>query len=73
MVPDRASGNRLPVERDRAGILPMDAHEYFHERRLAGAIFAEERMHLAGVQRKIDFGQNAILPEALADAAHLNQ
>ena len=42
--------DRLAGEADRAAVGPVDAGDDFHERRLAGTVLAEERVHLAGAQ-----------------------
>ena len=42
----------LAVEGDRAGVRPVHAGEHLHQRRLAGAVVADERDHLAGVRRR---------------------
>ena len=44
--------------------------EDFHERALAGAVFAAEAKHLALGQRQVDVGQNLVAEEILFDVAH---
>ena len=45
---------RLAVEPDLAGVLAIRAAENLHQRRLAGAVLAEQHVHVAGVERQID-------------------
>ena len=46
----------LAVDADRAGVAGVDAGQDLHQRRLAGAVRAEERHHLAGLDDEIDVG-----------------
>ena len=59
------------VDRDRAGVARVDAGEDLHQRRLAGAIRAEERHDLARRDDEIDIGEHRHAAERFADAAHL--
>jgi hypothetical protein len=61
------------VDPDRAGVLRVHAGEDLHQRRLAGAVLADERVDLAGAQVEVDAVQDVDAEEALADAAHLEQ
>ena len=51
----------------------MHAGEDVHQRRLAGAVLAEERVDLAGLQVEVDAAQRLDAAEALLDAAHLEE
>ena len=44
-------GRRRPVDRQRAAVRPVHAGQDLHQRRLAGAVLAEQRVRLARVQR----------------------
>lgn len=46
--------DRLAIEQERAAIGTLDAEEDFHQGGFAGAVFADDRMHLAGIDGKID-------------------
>ena len=74
----RASASRglpistaLAVDADLARVFTVGAAEDLHQRRLAGAVLAEQHVHVAGVQRQIDFVERQHAGERLADAAHL--
>ena len=58
----------LAVEFDRAGIGAIDAGDGLHQRRLAGAIVADEADHLARLDRQVDAMQHVDGAKALADA-----
>jgi KipI family sensor histidine kinase inhibitor len=62
-----------PVEQDLAGIGPRQPVQDVHERRLAGAILAEQGVDLAGTHVEIDriVGDDAGV--SLRDAAHLER
>ena len=47
----------------------MHAGQYLDERRFAGAVVADERDHLAGMDIEIDPGQRGNRSEMLRDAA----
>src|SRR5262245_41938250 len=49
----------------------IDAAQHFHQGRLARAVFADERVDLAGLDLEIDVAQRLHAGKALADAAHL--
>ena len=59
----------LPPKRDRAGAGLVDAGENLHQRRLAGAVVADQRDHFAGVHVELDVGQGRDRAEVLRDAA----
>ena len=65
----------FPVQQNLALIaarFPDHVHpeEDFHERALAGAVFAAETEHLTLGQRQVDVGQDLVAEEILFDAAH---
>ena len=61
----------LPVELDLAGVREVDAGQDLHERALAGAVLAHQRMDLAGEQAEVDRVQRPGVTEQLVDATHL--
>ena len=63
----------LALERDGAGILAVDAGQDLHERGLAGAVLADEGMHLAGAQLELGVHQGLDAGEVLVDALHADQ
>ena len=58
----------LAVEFDRAGIGAVDAGDGLHQRRLAGAIVADEADHFARLDREVDAMQHVDRAKTLADA-----
>ena len=71
-IAGRAEADRLPVQEDLAGVVLEEPVEDGHQRRLAGAVLAEQRVHLAPAQVEVDVvvGDDAAR-ELLADSAHL--
>ena len=67
----RGEVGRCAVEQDLPVVRPVEAVEDVHERRLAGAVLAEERVHLAPAQVEIDPVVRENTGEALRDAAQL--
>ena len=61
----------LPLMTDLARVGPVEAVEDVHQRRLAGPVLAEERVHLAAPQVEVDVVVRDDARELLADAAHL--
>ena len=64
----------LAEERDRPGVGPVVAREDLHERRLAGAVVADQPEHLALAQVQADVAQRRHGAEALGqvlDAQHV--
>ena len=59
----------LAVDADRAFILGVDARQDFHQRRLAGAVFAHQRMDLARRRSKLTSRKAADAAEMLGNAA----
>ncbi len=60
-----------PVHHDVAAVLTIGATQDLHERGLAGAVLAEQHVHLAGPQRQIHAVERDDAGKALADCAHL--
>ena len=61
------------AEGDRAGIGAVDAGDGLHQRRLAGAIVADQPDHFAGLDGEIDAVQHVDRAEALPDAGKREQ
>src|SRR5262249_27445162 len=57
------------ADEDRAGVGTKDARQALHERRLAGAVVADEPKHLAALELKVDPRQSLHRPVGLRDAA----
>jgi len=57
-----------PIDSDGTFIGLVDASEYFHQRRFPGAIFADQRDHLAGRDREADLTERDDARETLADS-----
>ena len=72
-IVDIAKAPLLAVEGDRALIaaVGIDPAQHLHQRRLAGAVFAHQRVNLAGLDGEIDVAQRLHACKALADTAHL--
>ena len=66
-----AEGDRLSVQQDLAGIRAVEPVEDVHQRRLAGAVLAEQRVHLAAPDVEVDVVVGDDARELLADPAHL--
>ena len=58
---------------DLAGVERIDSGQNLDQRRLAGAVFAEQRKNLAGLEGHADVRQRFRAAEALEDAADLQQ
>ena len=61
----RGDRDRVAVEADLAAVRAQDAVDDVHQRRLAGAVFAGERMDLAPAQFEVDAAQRMNRPEGL--------
>ena len=61
------------VDPDLAVIVGVHAGEDLHQRRLAGAVLAHQRVHLAGAEVEVDAVERGDAGEALADAARAQQ
>ena len=72
-IVDVAKTPLLAVEDDRPFIAAMgiDAAQHLHQRRLAGAVLADQCVDLACLHGEIDVAQRLHARKALADAAHL--
>ena len=69
-VGGRLDAHGLAVEQDRPGVGLIETVQDLHQRGLAGAVLAQQRMHFAGADVEIDVvvGQHA--GKALDDAVH---
>ena len=65
-------GPRLAAEAHLAGVGPKDPGEDLDQRRLAGAVLADERMRLAGAAIEADVAQRVHAAERLRDVRHLD-
>ena len=65
--------DRLAVEEDLAGVVAVDAGDALDERRLAGAVVADERHDLAGPHLEVDIGQRLHGAERLREVADLEE
>ena len=59
--------DRLAADADLAGVRLVDAGEDLHQRRLAGAVLADQRGHLARIERQADIVQRAHAREGSCD------
>ena len=66
----RQPDDGFTFEDDRAGIRLRCAGRDVHQRRLASAVLAEKRVHLAGHDVERDIVERGDAVEVLADAAH---
>ena len=64
--------NFLPLEINRTGILGVDTCQYLHHGRLAGAVFTDQSMDLAGLQLESALAQSLYTGKSLVDAFHSN-
>ena len=62
---------RLALEEDLAGVDRVDAGDRLDQRRLAGAVVADERHHLALAHLEVDVAQRLDGAERLRDPAEL--
>ena len=67
-VADAGEADGRAVDQDLAGVGGLDAGEDLHQRRLAGAVLAHERVNLAGAEVEVDAVERGHAGEALADA-----
>ena len=63
----------LALEEDLAGIRAVNARDRLDQRRLAGAVVADERRHLAAVHVEVDVGECLDRAEGLRDVAELEE
>ncbi len=59
------------MEENLAGVGPVEPVEDVHQRRLAGAVLAEERVHFALAELEVDVVVGDDAGELLRDPAHL--
>ena len=69
----RADLDRFPVDQDLALVRAVEAVEDVHQRGLAGAVLAEERVHLASPQVEVDVVVRDDAWETLRDALQLEE
>ena len=67
----RVHRDRLALDEDLALVRPVQAVDDVHERRLAGAVLAEERVHLPPAEVEVDRVVRDDPGKALRDAAQL--
>jgi hypothetical protein len=70
---DVADHGARAVDQDLARVRLQDAAHDLHQRRLAGAVFAQQRQHLAGVQLEAHAFQRVNSRKALVDRAKLEE
>ena len=61
----------MALEQDLAGIRAVNARDRLDQRRLAGAVVADQRHHLALSHLEVDVGQCLHRPERLRDVMKL--
>jgi hypothetical protein len=73
-IVDVAKAPLLAVEHDAALVraVGIDAAQHLHQRGLAGAVFADQRVDLPRLHGEIHVAQGLDSGEALADPAHLD-
>jgi hypothetical protein len=64
---------RLATEEELALVGLVDAGQQLHQRRLAGAVLADQREHLAGAQVEVHVLERLDAGEALGDALDMEQ
>ena len=64
----RPAGDVAAVERDRAGVRVVQAGQDPHERRLAGAVLADQRVNLAALHLEVRVAVRFDAAEAFSDA-----
>jgi hypothetical protein len=69
-VPRRPDVDLPAVDADLAGVGPVQPVEHVHQRRLAGAVAADEAVDLAGGQLEVGVDEGPHRPERLADPGH---
>ena len=72
-VPRPVEHELVPVHAEHAGVGRVDAGEQLHERRLAGAVLAHEREHLAEAQLEAHVVERLHAGESLAHALELEE
>ena len=69
----RKMGDVVAGEDDPAAVGPHLAGELRHQRRLAGAVRADQRVHFAGMHSQVDAGARDHAAEALGKLLHVEQ
>jgi len=64
----RTKPARFAIHHELAAVGLVDPAKDLYERRLAGAVFADDRVHFAGHDIEIDAIENAIADECFADS-----
>jgi hypothetical protein len=72
-VPRAVDRHRLPLEPNLALVEGMDPDHALDQRRLSGAVVADERHHLAATDLEVDPVERADRPEGLRHADALEQ
>ena len=72
-VPRPVEHELVPVHAEHAGVGRVDAGEQLHERRLAGAVLADEREHLAEAQLEVHVVERLHAGESLAHALQFEE
>ena len=62
---------RVALEEDLAGIGPVDASKHLHQRRLAAAVLAHQRVNLPWGERNGNVGHSLNAGEGLGNMAKL--
>jgi hypothetical protein len=71
-VARRTKAHLMPVETKLARVIAMHAGDDLHQRRLAGAVLADETMDLAGLEHEADIAQGRDAAEGFRDAQKLD-
>ena len=66
-IADRSEPDFLSIQRETAREFRMHAGDDFHQRALAGAVFADETVDLAGGKREVDPAERLDAAEGLGD------
>ena len=69
----RIERDRTAIDENLAGIARARAAEHPHQRRLAGAVLAEQHVHFAALQVERHIVQRANAWELFRDASHFEQ
>ena len=58
----------MAIEQDAAFVRVVEAREQFHQRRLAGAVLADQCQHFAGVERERKLAHGPMLGAGITEA-----
>ena len=72
-VERRSELDLLALELEGAGVGRVDAGDDLHQRRLAGAVLAHQRVHMAALQAELHVVERQHAGERLADVVDLEQ